>query len=95
MELIELVQKPGAVVVDVREPWEFFLGHVPHSINIPLGSVPAQLQRFREMTGPILLICASGNRSGQAAHFLQSQGLSQAFNAGGWREFKSAVAKAA
>ena len=32
---------PGAVVLDVREPQEYAQGHVPGSVNLPLGQVNA------------------------------------------------------
>jgi phage shock protein E len=75
-----------ATIVDVRTREEFAMGHVEGSINIPLHEVPARVDEFRAMTQPVVLICASGNRSGQAAHFLRAQGLDTVYNGGGWME---------
>jgi rhodanese-related sulfurtransferase len=36
------------------------------------------------MKKPIVLCCASGNRSGQAAYFLQQQGVEECYNGGSW-----------
>ena len=77
------MKQPGATIVDVRESWEFNGYHAEGAINIPLGEVMANIERFRNMEGPILLYCQSGNRSGFAANMLHAQGLENAFNIGG------------
>ena len=33
----------GAVVVDVREPFEWQAGHIPDALHIPLGELPSRL----------------------------------------------------
>ncbi|MBS3967048.1 MAG: rhodanese-like domain-containing protein [Truepera sp.] len=63
----------GALAVDVREPQEYALGHVPEAINLPLGSIAARLAdlpRDRE----IVLVCNTGNRSSLAAQLLLREG---------------------
>ncbi|MCA0435013.1 MAG: rhodanese-like domain-containing protein [Actinobacteria bacterium] len=76
----------GATVVDVREPGEYAGGHVPGAILIPLAQVGA---RFSEVprTGPVYVICASGNRSKAATTVLENAGFeaySVAGGTGGW-----------
>lgn len=66
--------KEGAYVVDVREPYEYAIGHLPGAVNLPLGRFPqslGQLPRDRK----ILLVCASGGRSSSAAEYLVGQGF--------------------
>jgi phage shock protein E len=70
-------------IIDVRSPGEFSGGHVTGSSNIPLQEVPARLEDFRAMAKPLILCCASGNRSGQATQFLQSNGI-DCENGGSW-----------
>ncbi len=70
-------------IVDVRTPGEFAGGHVPGSINIPLHQVPDRLADFKTMQQPIVLCCASGNRSGQATQWLRAQGVN-CENGGSW-----------
>jgi rhodanese-related sulfurtransferase len=82
MNIEKLIQQ-GAIVVDVRTPGEFSMGSVPNSKNIPLNEVPQRIEDFKEMNQPILLCCASGNRSGQATAFLSQQGI-ECYNAGSW-----------
>ena len=75
----------GYTIVDVRSQMEFQGGHVAGSVNIPLQEVPNRVQEFAEMPQPLLLCCASGNRSGQAAAYLKQQGI-ECENGGGWME---------
>jgi rhodanese-related sulfurtransferase len=56
-----------SVLIDVRCPQEFDLGHVSQARNIPLGSMPLKeivAEWSREAEGkPIYFICRSGGRS--------------------------------
>lgn len=74
-------------VIDVRESFELFMGKVEGSINIPLGNIPNSLDRLGQLPKPLVFICASGNRSGQAVAYLQSLGWTDVYNGGGWRTF--------
>lgn len=73
-----------ATIVDVRSPGEFSMGAVEGSINIPLDQVPHKIEEFKAMKQPVVLCCVSGNRSGQACHFLEANGLEGLFNGGAW-----------
>ncbi|MCB0665221.1 MAG: rhodanese-like domain-containing protein [Saprospiraceae bacterium] len=75
-------------VIDVRESFELFMGKVEGSVNIPLGSIPKSLDQLSQLPKPLVFICASGNRSGQAVSYLQSIGWTEVYNGGGWRSYK-------
>ena len=75
-------------VVDVRTPAEFAGGHVGGSINFPLQEIPVRIQEIKALEQPILLCCASGNRSGQATGFLKSLKI-ECSNGGSWIEVQS------
>lgn len=75
-------QAAGALVIDVREPEEWAAGHVSGAVHLPMGQLPTRLgeiPRDRE----VLLICRSGNRSGQAQRLLRAQGYANAINVAG------------
>jgi len=72
-------------VVDVRTPGEFMGGHVAGSVNIPLQELTLRLSEIKKLPQPIILCCASGNRSGQAQAFLSAQGIN-CTNGGSWME---------
>ncbi|HWS26368.1 MAG TPA: rhodanese-like domain-containing protein [Xanthomonadales bacterium] len=67
----------GAPVVDVREPSEFAAGAIKGSINVPLGAIQqrggaALADATIDLQAPhIVLVCRSGNRSGQACAALR------------------------
>lgn len=75
-----------ATVIDVRSPWEYDGAHVAGSINIPLNEIPQRMDEIRALPRPLLLCCASGNRSGQATTYLLSLGFSEVYNGGSWME---------
>lgn len=90
MNLKELLSQESATLVDVREPFEYEAGHVEGSLNIPLGTVAEELERFKSMSKPLILFCRSGGRSGVAAKVLQSKGLEDVHNGGGWEGVRDA-----
>lgn len=73
----------GAVIIDVRTPGEFVSGHIKDSKNIPLNTILAKAEEIKKLEKPIIVCCASGMRSAQAASFLKSQGI-EVVNGGGW-----------
>lgn len=89
-KLKEKVQA-GALLVDVRSREEYYSGHVAGSINIPLHLVPVEIEKLTKET-PIVAVCESGARSGQAVHFMKSKGF-EAYNGGGWRSFSTNLIK--
>ena len=82
------LQAQGARLIDVREPHEFAAGHAAGARNIPLGQVGSRLAEI-PADGPVLLICRSGSRSGQAQDILRHQGRANTHNVAGgtvaWR----------
>ncbi len=73
----------NATIIDVRSPGEFMGGHVAGSINIPLSEIPGRVDEIRNMPQPLILCCASGNRSGQATMYLKQLGIA-CTNGGSW-----------
>jgi len=77
-------------IVDVREGAEYDgpLGHIEHSLLIPLGDLAARTGELAR-DKPVVAVCRSGARSAQACVILQRQGFSDVANlAGGmlrWR----------
>lgn len=66
-----------SVVIDVREPEEFALGHLSGAINIPRGVLEFRigtLPQAKDTSAPVLLYCRSGGRSALGAVQLQKIG---------------------
>lgn len=72
----------GAVLVDVREPFEWNAGHAPGATHIPLGQLARRISELPQ-DKQIVLVCRSGNRSAQATAMLTSAGLDAANLTGG------------
>lgn len=79
-------------IIDVRTYGEFIGGNVAGSKNIPLQEIQQRLDEIKQMEQPIVLCCASGNRSGQAAAYLCSIGI-DCENGGSWLEVNFLVNK--
>lgn len=88
---IKDVLRKGAIIIDVRHVNEYDQGRVPESINIPLNLIPSNIERIKGMERPVVLCCVSGNRSGQAARILKSNGIKNIYNGGSWMNVLKAV----
>jgi len=79
----DIISKEKAIVIDVRESWEYNEQHIQNSLNIPLNEIPVKLNELKKMKGPFVLYCRSGNRSGFAVSLLKQAGINNAYNGGG------------
>ncbi len=70
-ELETLRQQPGAVVVDVRDDWEFDEFNLG-GINVPLADIRTRRDELLPFD-PIIVICTNGVRSRVAAKDLLRQ----------------------
>jgi molybdopterin/thiamine biosynthesis adenylyltransferase/rhodanese-related sulfurtransferase len=85
-----LVQDDSAAIVDVREREEWDEGHLPGAVHVPRGHLESRIERaVPERTRPVVLYCASGNRSAFAAKTLEELGYENVFSlAGGFTDWK-------
>ena len=83
MEVAKIIIEKLGTIVDVRSYDEFMGGHVAGSINIPLNEIPTKIEELRTLKAPLVLCCATGNRSGQALLFFTEHGI-ESYNGGSW-----------
>ena len=83
MNIEKIIKEKQGTIVDVRTREEFMSGHAAGSINIPLQEIQTRLEELKSLKHPLVLCCASGNRSGQAHGFLSQQGV-ECYNGGSW-----------
>lgn len=83
MEATQLINHQNAVVLDVREDSEFYAGHVPHSVHVPLGQLAKHAELEKYKSRPVIAICRSGMRSGRACSVLRKNGFEQVYNLAG------------
>ncbi len=76
-----MINREDAVVLDVREANEWSEGHIAGARHIALGVFDqhvSELEKFRQR--PIIVVCASGNRSANACGKLKKAGFEKVFN---------------
>jgi rhodanese-related sulfurtransferase len=77
-QVVQLINREKAVVVDVREPNEFSASHLVGSRNVPLGDLDKRLpETVKNKTLPLVLVCAKGARATQALGRAQKLGYQQ------------------
>lgn len=72
-------EEPQPILVDVREVGEYLQARAEGAVLLPLSQ---WMVRYQELPRdrPLLMICQSGNRSGQATAFLLANGWSDVVN---------------
>ena len=68
-----------AVIIDVREPFEWVQGVLPGSNLVRLEDLPQRLDEY-DPDQAILLVCRTGSRSGMAALFMAMRGYTNVGN---------------
>ena len=64
----------GTVFLDVREPNEWNLGHVPGAVHVPRGQLEGKVEGVVGRDKRVVVYCAGGSRSALAADTLQQMG---------------------
>jgi rhodanese-related sulfurtransferase len=77
-QFAEEIQKPGAIILDVRTPEEYATGHIAGAININFydSNFQEELNKL-DKTATYGVYCRSGNRSGKTLPVMQSLGFIQ------------------
>lgn len=82
-EIKEYLAK-DAIVLDVRTQMEWDEGHIDSAKHIVLNLVPLKIDEIKSWGKPIIAVCKSGGRSGQATQFLKQNGI-EVINGGPWQ----------
>ncbi len=92
VDAAELSNDSGATVIDVREADEYAQGALPNAVWIPRGFLEARIgKHVADPAAPVVVYCASGNRSLFAARSLVELGYSNVRSlAGGFSAWKRA-----
>lgn len=93
-----LINREGAVVVDIREANAFLDGHIVGAINVPMSNwdvAAKKLQKYRSK--PIVIVCNMGQKAQAYANKLKQAGFEQVKILGGginaWRGAKMPLVK--
>ena len=77
-----LAQGERLEIIDVREPYEWQIGHIPGARLVPLDSIGAEIPRL-DKSREIILYCKVGARSMYAAQQLAAAGVAEVRNLAG------------
>jgi rhodanese-related sulfurtransferase len=79
--LEKLSDTPGAVLLDVREDYEWNAGHVKKATHLGRGVLERDIEkRFPDKATPLLMYCGGGFRSVLAADSAQKMGYNNVFS---------------
>ena len=82
LELVDRLKRGEVALIDVREPHEWEIGHIPGARLIPLATLPEALASL-DGTREIVVHCKSGVRSAKAVRQLQAAGFTRVSNLAG------------
>jgi len=73
----------------VRERDEYEQGFIPGAVHIPRGNLESRIEaQVPDRATPVIIYCASGNRSALAADTMQQMGYQDVASlVGGWRDW--------
>ncbi len=83
VEIKDYLEK-DAVILDVRTKMEWDEGHIDTAKHIVLNLIPLEIEQIKAWNKPVIAVCKSGGRSGQAAQFLKQNGV-DVINGGPWQ----------
>ena len=70
-------------IIDVREPEEWDIFHLPGAELLPLSTWPEAAETLTRFDEPLLMVCHHGVRSEHAAEFLLARGFTDVTNLAG------------
>lgn len=87
-EGIEILQKPGAVLLDIRDPDSYNEGHVENAVHIDNSNITNFINSTDKSTS-LVIYCYHGNMSqGMANHFIE-EGFTSVFSVdGGYEQWR-------
>ena len=87
-EAHQRLHQGSAVLVDIRDPQSYALGHTPGAFHLTNGTLVNFMQNT-DFDTPVMVMCYHGNSSKSAAQYLLGQGFSAAYSIDGgfdaWR----------
>lgn len=77
LEATQLINRQDALLLDVREQAEYAQAHILNARGLPLSQLEARIgdiEKFKDK--PLIVYCATDNRSSSAAATLKKRGFS-------------------
>lgn len=80
-DALSFIQTQGeqALVLDVRTPGEFEMGHLPMAVNMSVETIPQNMAQI-PTDKTLVIYCEHGSRSKLAAGFLSARGYDKVYH---------------
>lgn len=79
-QLVNMVNRQEALIVDIRSAEEFSKGHITAAKNIQLSKLNNQLSELEKWKNkPIIVVCNAGIQANGASTLLTKQGFEQVY----------------
>nr|WP_260393645.1 rhodanese-like domain-containing protein [Ornithobacterium rhinotracheale] len=89
---MDALKNPNATLIDLRNQDELDqYGSIKQAKHIPLMELPKHINEIKKFSKPIVLFCKAGGRAAQGKQFLESQGITDVHNAGGYSDVKEVL----
>lgn len=80
--LERITTSPPLQVIDLRQPWEYKIGHIPGAINIPVTELEQHLEEIHR-DEDVLIYCLNGTRTHRAEPILIEADFSNIYHLNG------------
>ena len=75
-QLVDLINREGALVLDVRDKKEFGEGHIVDALNIPHAAIASRIGELeKHKVKPVVVACKMGQHSGAVGTALRKAGF--------------------
>ena len=74
-------------LIDIRDKYEYILGHIEHAINIPYTYILSFPEKYLDFNKTYYVYCESGCKSRKVANYLNQLGYKVIDLIGGYKEY--------
>ena len=74
--LVNLVNREGAILVDIRDTKEYSSGHIAGAVSMPISSIDARIGELESHKDkPVVLVCKMGQHASATGRKLKARGF--------------------
>jgi len=79
-QAVQLINRQGARVLDIREQEKFVGGHIAGALNLPGGKIDEARGKKLKKNKPVVVVCDNGVSSARCVDPLRKEGFDAAFS---------------
>lgn len=90
-QLVDMVNRDDAVVLDIRDRKEYQAGHIVEAVNVPYSNLESRIDELsKHKEQPVVVVCKMGQNAGAAGTLLRKRGFTNVSRlAGGIAEWRN------